>query len=84
MYKFTESDAVMKLKQVNVVNSCVIRVLVTSSPSQDQHVADAESGCASMSVSVAAVPAPQVLGCEDHSPATAKWLKLLVLKVRLS
>jgi hypothetical protein len=35
-----------------------------------------------MSVSVAVVPAPQVLGCEDHSPATAKWLKLLVLKVR--
>ncbi|KAF6258104.1 ADP-ribose pyrophosphatase-like protein [Scenedesmus sp. NREL 46B-D3] len=35
-----------------------------------------------MSVSVAVVPAPQVLGCEDHSPATAKWLKLLVLKCK--
>jgi predicted RNA methylase len=57
--------------------------LSRSSPPQDQHVTDAASGCASMSVSVAAVPAPQVLGSEDHSPATAKWLKLLVLKVQL-
>uniref|UniRef100_A0A383VNF6 Nudix hydrolase domain-containing protein n=1 Tax=Tetradesmus obliquus TaxID=3088 RepID=A0A383VNF6_TETOB len=35
-----------------------------------------------MSFSVSAVAAPQVLGCEDHSPTTAKWLKLLVLKCK--
>eukprot|EP00882_Tetradesmus_deserticola_P017118 GHRQ01018320.1.p1 GENE.GHRQ01018320.1~~GHRQ01018320.1.p1 ORF type:complete len:246 (+),score=72.01 GHRQ01018320.1:92-739(+) len=35
-----------------------------------------------MSVPFAVVTAPQILGCEDRTPATAKWLKLLVLKCK--